>query len=126
MQDLQARLLDFMATQVEPNEARYADEVAGRERWKVIPVMEELKQAAQQAGLWNLFLPESGHGAGLTNLEYAPLCEIMGRIHWAPEVFNCAAPTPATWRRWSVMARRRSSAAGWTRCWRARSAPASP
>ncbi|MDF1730718.1 MAG: acyl-CoA dehydrogenase family protein [Minwuia sp.] len=92
VQDLQARLLDFMATQVEPNEARYADELAEGERWKVIPVMEELKQAAQQAGLWNLFLPESGHGAGLTNLEYAPLCEIMGRIHWAPEVFNCAAP----------------------------------
>jgi acyl-CoA dehydrogenase len=90
---LQAEVRAFMEAHVYPNEARYHAEVAGGPtRWKPVPVIEELKAKARQAGLWNLFLPESEYGAGLTNLEYAPLCEIMGRTIWAPEVFNCSAP----------------------------------
>jgi acyl-CoA dehydrogenase len=86
-------LTDFMREHVYPNEATFERELAsGRTRWQVPPIMEELKQRARERGLWNLFLPESEHGAGLTNLEYAPLCEIMGRSRIAPEVFNCAAP----------------------------------
>ena len=88
---LMERLQAFMADEVESAAGRYRDEVETGERYKAIPVMEELKDRAKAAGLWNLFLPGE-HGAGLTNLEYAPLCEIMGRIDWAPEVFNCSAP----------------------------------
>jgi acyl-CoA dehydrogenase len=90
---LQTELRAFMEAHVYPNEARYTAEVAGgTTRWKPVPVVEELKAKARKARLWNLFLPESDYGAGLTNLEYAPLCEIMGRTVWAPEVFNCSAP----------------------------------
>jgi len=89
---LQARVAAFMAAHVYPNEQRFHDEVNTGERWEPTKLIEELKVKAKAEGLWNLFLPESGHGAGLTNLEYAPLCEIMGRVHWAPEVFNCNAP----------------------------------
>lgn len=92
VQELIARLNAFMDEHVYPNEARFVAEVAEGDRWQPTAVMEELKPLAKEAGLWNLFLPESDHGAGLTNLEYAPLCEIMGRVVWAPEVFNCNAP----------------------------------
>ena len=81
-----------MQAHVYPNEARFAAEIAAGDRWQPTRLMEELKSSARSEGLWNLFLPESDCGAGLTNLEYAPLCEIMGRVWWAPEVFNCSAP----------------------------------
>jgi acyl-CoA dehydrogenase len=90
-QDLQKRVAAFMDQHIYPSEARFHEEVE-RNRWTPTKVIEELKPKAQAAGLWNLFLPESERGAGLTNLEYAPLCEIMGRSHMAPEVFNCSAP----------------------------------
>ena len=89
--ELQKRLQLFMDEHIYPNEHRFDEEVE-RDRWKPTKVIEELKPKARAAGLWNLFLPDASGGAGLTNLEYAPLCEIMGRCHWAPEVFNCSAP----------------------------------
>ena len=92
VQELQARLQAFMDQHVYPNEQRFYDEVATGDRWEPTKIIEELKPKARAAGLWNLFLPESERGAGLTNLEYAPLCEIMGRVSFAPEVFNCNAP----------------------------------
>ena len=92
-QELAEKLTAFMDAEVYPNEALFQEQLdAGDTRWKVVPIVEELKEKAKAAGLWNLFLPESDLGAGLTNLEYAPLCEIMGRVPWAPEVFNCNAP----------------------------------
>ncbi len=91
--ELRERLLAFMDEVVYPNERTYADQhAAAPNRWASPPIMEEMKGKARAAGLWNLFLPESELGGGLTNLEYAPLCEIMGRSPIAPEVFNCAAP----------------------------------
>jgi acyl-CoA dehydrogenase len=81
-----------MDQHIHPNEARHYREAEELGPWKVYPVVEELKPKARAAGLWNLFLPDSEHGAGLSNLDYAPLCEIMGRSHLAPEVFNCSAP----------------------------------
>jgi acyl-CoA dehydrogenase len=92
VQDYQQRLSAFMDEHIYPNEARHVAEAEALGPWKVLPVIEELKPKARALGLWNLFLPESSYGAGLTNLEYAPLCEIMGRSLLAPEVFNCAAP----------------------------------
>jgi acyl-CoA dehydrogenase len=91
--DLQSRLAAFMQEHVYPNEATYRRQIREGDRWKPVPIIEELKPKARAAGLWNLFLPESEYGAGLTNVEYAPLCEIMGRAApFAPEVFNCSAP----------------------------------
>jgi acyl-CoA dehydrogenase len=90
--ELQAALRAFMEAHVYPNEQRFDDEVGQGDRWQPTRLIEELKTKAKAAGLWNLFLPASERGAGLTNTEYAPLCEIMGRVLWAPEVFNCSAP----------------------------------
>jgi acyl-CoA dehydrogenase len=89
--ELQRRLQAFMDEHIYPNEQRFTEEIE-RERWKPTRIIEELKPKARAAGLWNLFLPNDENGAGLTNLEYAPLCEIMGRSVMAPEVFNCSAP----------------------------------
>jgi acyl-CoA dehydrogenase len=90
--DLMARVSAFMDEHIYPNEQRFYREVAEGDRWQPTKVVEELKVKARAQGLWNLFLPESKSGAGLTNLEYAPLCEIMGRVLWSSEVFNCSAP----------------------------------
>ena len=94
---LRQRLLEFCAEHIEPNEARYLAEIEAHRRagnaWQPSPLIEELKPRARAAGLWNLFLPHSARvPEGLSNLEYAPLCEVMGRVFWAPEVFNCSAP----------------------------------
>lgn len=94
VKDLQKSLTDFMEENVYPNESVYEQQLNEQgDRWSAIPpVMGELTAKAREAGLWNLFLPESDYGAGLTNVEYAPLCEIMGRSLIGPEVFNCNAP----------------------------------
>ena len=90
--DYLGRLGAFMDEYVYPNEERYRSELDAGDRWQEPPLIAELQKKARAAGLWNLFLPDSTHGAGLSNLEYAPLCESMGRVLWSPEVFNCAAP----------------------------------
>ncbi|MCX5541845.1 acyl-CoA dehydrogenase family protein [Paraburkholderia sp. CNPSo 3076] len=96
VQALREKLLAFFDEHIYPNEAVFHEEVernrANGNAWVPTEIVEQLKEKARAAGLWNLFLPASERGAGLTNLEYAPLCEIMGRVHWAPEVFNCSAP----------------------------------
>jgi acyl-CoA dehydrogenase len=110
--ETKTRLEAFMDSHIYPNEDRFFRESEAGGAWAVQPVIEELKPKAKAAGLWNLFMPDEAHGPGLTNLEYAPLCEIMGRSHLAPEVFNCSAPdvgnmevlarygTPAQQERW--------------------------
>ncbi|MGA2342838.1 MAG: acyl-CoA dehydrogenase family protein [Steroidobacteraceae bacterium] len=118
VQGLQRQLTAFMETHVYPAERRFEEEIERNRRagnpWQPTAVMEELKKAARAEALWNLFLPDSAHGAGLTNLEYAPLCEIMGRSPLAPEACNCSAPdtgnmevlarygSPEQQRRWLV------------------------
>lgn len=96
VQALQARMHTFFDAHIYPNEKRYYEELAentaGGKRWTPLKLLEELKPKAREAGLWNLFMPGDKYGAGLTNSEYAPLAEITGAIHWAPEVFNCSAP----------------------------------
>jgi len=91
VKDLQRRLQAFLDEHIYPNAQRFYDEIE-QNRWSPTRIIEQLKPKARAAGLWNLFLPDSEHGAGLTNLEYAPLCEMMGRSVMAPEVFNCSAP----------------------------------
>ncbi len=90
--EYQERVSAFMDAHVYPNEHRFHEEVASGDRWLPVQLLEELKPRAREAGLWNLFLPDSHRGAGLKNIEYAPLAEIMGRVEWASEVFNCSAP----------------------------------
>ena len=90
--EYQERVSAFMDEHVYPNEHRFHEEVASGDRWVPVQLLEELKPRARDAGLWNLFLPDSNRGAGLKNIEYAPLAEIMGRVEWASEVFNCSAP----------------------------------
>ena len=91
--ELLGRLEAFMDEHIYPNEELCQQQIAAMgDDWAPIPIVESLKPKAREAGLWNLFLPESELGAGLTNLEYAPLCEVMGRVYWASEVFNCSAP----------------------------------
>lgn len=93
VQDLIARLNQFMDDYIYPVEFEYRDSFRTAEnRWATPPLMDELKEKAREQGLWNLFLPPSEYGPGLSNLEYAPLAEITGRVFWAPEVFNCNAP----------------------------------
>ena len=93
VKELQKRLTAFMDEHIYPNEPKYYAHVRGDKRWEAVPIIEELKPKAKKAGLWNLFLPHSKRvPEGLSNLEYAPLCEIMGRVSWSPEVFNCSAP----------------------------------
>jgi acyl-CoA dehydrogenase len=96
VQELRQKLSHFFDEHIYPNERVFNNEVAANRAkgnaWVPTALIETLKQQARDAGLWNLFLPESERGAGLSNLEYAPLCEIMGRVPWAPEVFNCGAP----------------------------------
>jgi acyl-CoA dehydrogenase len=93
VQELRKRLIAFMDEHIYPNEHKWHEHVRGPKRWEVVPIIEELKPKARKASLWNLFLPHSKRAPeGLSNLEYAPLCEIMGRVTWAPEVFNCSAP----------------------------------
>ena len=90
--DIRLRLSAFMDEHIYPNERIYRDQGLTGDRWQPRPIVEDLKTKAKVAELWNLFLPESEQGSGLTNLEYAPLCEIMGRCAWSAEVFNCSAP----------------------------------
>jgi acyl-CoA dehydrogenase len=90
--DLHARITAFMDAHIYPSERAIADETLSGNRWQPSAIVEKLKGRARDAGLWNLFLPESEFGAGLSNYDYAPLCEIMGRSSYAPEVFNCSAP----------------------------------
>lgn len=89
--DLLARLRAFMQAHIYPNEALHHEQLAA-DRWSKLPLVETLKAKARAEGLWNLFLPHGEDGAGLNNLDYAPLCEEMGRVHWSSTVFNCAAP----------------------------------
>ncbi|HYL91222.1 MAG TPA: acyl-CoA dehydrogenase family protein [Burkholderiales bacterium] len=91
VQELRERVTAFMREHVYPNEGKWHAHTRSAKRWEVVPIIEELKKKAHAAGLWNLWRPKT-HGGALTNLEYAPLCEIMGRVEWAPEVFNCSAP----------------------------------
>src|SRR5438270_13747518 len=89
---LQARVTAFMAEQIYPNEEDLFAQVSEGDRWQPVPLLEALKAKARAARLWNLFLPESEHGGGLTKLEYDALCGVMGRSPWALEVLHCSAP----------------------------------
>ena len=92
VQRLRGEIQSFMNQHIYPREAEVAEQIAAGDRWEPVRAIEEIKEAAKAAGLWNLFLPDHDQGAGLSNLEYAPLAEEMGRVLWASECFNCSAP----------------------------------
>jgi len=120
VESLRQRLIAFRDEYILPNEATFRDQVDSGDRWQPVPIIAELKEKARAAGLWNLFLPDTEYGAGLTNLEYAPLAEIMGCNDWAPEVFNCNAPDTGNM---EVLVRYGSDEQknnGSNRCWQAR------
>ncbi len=126
-EELRQRLADFIAERVDPAEPAYREQVtASGDPHFHPPVMEELKAEARARGLWNLFLPETEYGAGLTNLEYAPLCELMGQSELAPEATNCLPPDTGNM---EVLAKFATAAPGGTascnRSWAVRSARAS-
>ena len=104
MQEYRERVAAFMDKHIYPNEQRFHEEVNTGDRWEPTKIVEELKPLARAEGLWNLFLPDSPHGAGLTNLEYAPLAEMMGRVEWARKSSIARRPIPATWKRSSATA----------------------
>jgi acyl-CoA dehydrogenase len=111
--DLKSRVNRFMEEHVYPAEHVFERQLnEAPTRWSIPPVMEELKAKARAEGLWNLFLPESELGAGLTNAEYGQLCEVMGRSPIGPEAFNCSAPTRAIWRCSSATGPRSTRSAG--------------
>src|SRR5579863_10654110 len=91
VETLRAKLQTFMTDYIYPNEKVWHAHTLSEQRWQPVPIIEELKLKARAADLWNLWRPNS-LGGTLSNTEYAPLCEVMGRVHWAPEVFNCSAP----------------------------------
>ena len=91
-EEYRQRVIAFMDAHIHPSESELVAQLNEGERWKALPLLEQLKDKARAEGLWNLFLPETDSGAGLTNLEYAPLAELMGRSRFASEVFNCSAP----------------------------------
>ena len=126
VQRLQRQLTAFMETHVYPAERRFEEEIERNRRagnpWQPTAVMEELKKVARAETLWNLFLPDSAHGAGLSNLEYAPLCEIMGRSPLAPEACNCSAPDTGNMEVLARYGTPSSSGAGSRRCSKAASA----
>ena len=124
---LRQRLLTFMADYVYPAEPLFAEQAANwagsANPWDRPPVIEELTAQARRQGLWNLFLPGAEHGVGLTNLQYAPLAETLGRSpQLAPEATNCAAPDTGNMEVLAMFGPRSSRSAGWCRCWPARSA----
>ena len=127
VEELRSRLLNFFDEHIHPNDPLHHHQLAeAPDRWQPVPIVEELKPKARAAGLWNLFLPHSERGAGLTNLEYAPLAEIMGGVPWSSEVFNCSAPDTGNMETHRPLRHRGAEApSGSIRCWTARSAPAS-
>ena len=122
---LMVRLSAFMDEHIYPNEARFEEEVARGDRWEPLVLMEELKRKAREQGLWNLFLPHDERGPNLSNYEYAPLAEIMGRVEWASEAFNCSAPDTGNMEVLHRYGTDEQKRVGSSRCWRERSAPLS-
>ncbi len=127
-EELRERLLAFMTEHVYPAEQTAEEQRAAQDSpWSTVPVLEELKAEAREQGLWNLFLPDAEYGAGLSNLQYAPLAEITGRSpQLAPTALTARRPTPGTWNCSPSSARPSSAPGGWSRCWPAGSGRPSP